>query len=141
MAYIGLSRGLSILKSPSDLLVKPIKPMTFSIEKLGEIDTTIGQWCLARVPPELKSKIDHDYEVDDQAITLFEVRPIWRGPPGEFTRAPFARFRCVKSSGIWKIYWRRQTGKWELYVPAPTAKNLTAALAIIEADHHGCFFG
>ena len=115
--------------------------MTFSIEKLGEIDTTVGQWCLARVPPDLKSKIDHDYEVDGQAITLFEVRPIWRGPPGEFTRAPFARFRYVKSSGIWKIYWRRQTGKWELYVSAPTAKNLTAALAIIEADHHGCFFG
>ncbi|MEY3698353.1 MAG: hypothetical protein RL631_1006 [Pseudomonadota bacterium] len=27
--------------------------MTFSIEQLGEIDKVIGQWCVARVPPEL----------------------------------------------------------------------------------------
>lgn len=47
--------------------------MTFSIEQLGEIDKVIGQWCLARVPPELKSQIDHDYEIDGQAVTLFEV--------------------------------------------------------------------
>lgn len=115
--------------------------MTFSTEELGVIDNIIGQWCLTRVPPKLKSKIDHDYEVDGQAVTLFEVRPVWRGPPGESTRNPFVRLRQAKSTGIWKIYWRRQTGKWELYAPAPTAKNLTVALAIVEADQHGCFFG
>jgi hypothetical protein len=79
--------------------------------------------------------------VDGQAVTLLEVRPMWRGPPGEFTLSPFARFRFVKSSSIWKIYWRRQTGNWDLYKPSPSAKNLTVALAIIEADHYGCFFG
>ena len=42
--------------------------MTFSIEQLGEIDKVIGQWCVARVPPELKSQIDHDYEIDGQAV-------------------------------------------------------------------------
>ena len=115
--------------------------MAFSIEQLGEIDKVIGQWCVARVSPELKSQIDHDYEIDGQAVTLFEVRPMWRGAPGELTRNPFVRFRQAKTTGIWKIYWRRQTGKWELYAPAPTAKNLTVALAIVEADQHGCFFG
>ena len=115
--------------------------MTFSIEQLGEIDRIIGQWCVLKVPPDIKNQIDHDYEVDGQAVTLLEVRPMWRGPPGEFTRSPFARFRFVKSSSIWKIYWRRQTGNWDLYKPSPSAKNLTVALAIIEADHYGCFFG
>lgn len=115
--------------------------MTFSIEQLGEIDNVVGKWCVARVPPELKSQIDHDYEIDGQAVTLFEVRPMWRGAPGEITRSPFVRLRQAKTTGIWKIYWRRQTGKWELYVPASTAKNLTVALAIVEADQYGCFFG
>ena len=115
--------------------------MAFSIEQLGEIDSVIGQWCVARVPPAIKNQIDHDYEVDGQAVTLLEVRPMWRGAPGEFTRSPFARFRYVRSSAIWKIYWRRQTGKWDLYKPSPSAKNLTVALAIIEVDHYGCFFG
>ena len=40
--------------------------MTFSIEQLGEIDNVVGKWCVARVPPELKSQIDHDYEIDGQ---------------------------------------------------------------------------
>ena len=115
--------------------------MTFSIEELGQIDSVIGQWCVARVPPEIKNQIDHDYEVDGQAVTLLEVRPMWRGPPGEFTRIPFVKLRFVKSSDIWKIYWRRQTGKWDSYRPSPTAKKLTVALAIIEADHYGCYFG
>ena len=53
--------------------------MTFSIEDLGDIDLTIGQWCLDKVPPELKKQVDHDYEVDGQSVTIFEVRPLWRG--------------------------------------------------------------
>ena len=74
--------------------------MAFSIEQLGEIDKVIGQWCVSRVPPELKSQIDHDYEIDGQAVTLFEVRPMWRGAPGELTRNPFVRFRQAKTTGI-----------------------------------------
>ena len=115
--------------------------MTFSIEQLGEIDSIIGLWCVRRVAPEIKNQIDHDYEVDGQAVTLLEVRPMWRGPAGEFTRTPFVKFRYVKASAIWKIYWWRQSGKWDLYAPSPSAKNLTVALAIIEADQYGCFFG
>jgi len=42
--------------------------MTFSIEQLGEIDNIVDKWCVARVPPELKSQIDHDY--DRQVGTL-----------------------------------------------------------------------
>ncbi|MEY3698352.1 MAG: hypothetical protein RL631_1005 [Pseudomonadota bacterium] len=66
---------------------------------------------------------------------------MWRGAPGKFTRSPFVRLRQAKTTGIWKIYWRRQTGKWELYAPASTAKNIMVAMAIIEADQYGCFFG
>ena len=115
--------------------------MAFSIEQLGEIDSVIGQWCVLRVPPKLKNQIDHDYEVDGQSVTLLEVRPLWRGPAGEFTRSPFVKLRYVKSGAIWKIYWRRQSGKWDLYAPSPSAKNITVAMAIIDADHHACFFG
>jgi len=32
--------------------------MTFSIQQLGEIDNVVGKWCVARLPPELKSQID-----------------------------------------------------------------------------------
>ena len=32
--------------------------MTFSMQQLGEIDNVVGKWCVARLPPELKSQID-----------------------------------------------------------------------------------
>ncbi len=123
------------------ILTPPLTIMTFSIEDLGDIDLTIGQWCLDKVPPELKKQVDHDYEVDGQSVTIFEVRPLWRGQPGQTTRRPFAKFRYVKSSELWHIYWMRQTGKWESYEPASAACGLEEALDIIELDTYGCFFG
>lgn len=115
--------------------------MAFSIEDLGDIDLIVGQWCLAKVPPELKKQVDYDYEVDSQSVTIFEVRPLWRGQPGEITRRPFAKFRYVKSSELWLIYWMRQTGKWASYEPASAACGLEEALDIMELDNYGCFFG
>jgi Protein of unknown function (DUF3024) len=115
--------------------------MAFSIEALGDIDLTIGQWCLDKVPPELKKQVDHDYEVDGQSVTIFEVRPLWRGQPGQTTRRPVAKIRYVKSSELWNIYWMRQNGKWESYEPASSACGLEEALDIIELDTYGCFLG
>ena len=115
--------------------------MAFSIDHLGDIDHIVGQWCLEKVPPELKKQIDHDYEVDGQSVTIFEVRPAWRGQPGEVMRRGFAKLRYVKSSELWHIYWMRQTGKWDLYEPASSACSLEEALTIIDTDTYGCFFG
>ena len=115
--------------------------MALSIETLADIDHLIGQWCLNRVPPHLKDQLDNDYEVQGQAVILVEVRPVWRGPPGEKTRRPYVKFRYYKSRNSWQIYWMRASGKWELYEPQPFARDLKHALAIIEADPYGCFFG
>ncbi len=46
--------------------------MAFSIEELGKIDHIVGDWCIRRVPPEIKNELDHDYEVDGQAVTLLK---------------------------------------------------------------------
>ncbi len=115
--------------------------MAFSIEELGKIDHLVGDWCLSRVPPEIKKDLDHDYEIDGQAVTLLEVRPLWRWPQGEFTRRLFAKFRYVKTSDLWQIYWMRASGKWQAYEPDPVARDLVEVLEIIEADRYGCFFG
>jgi len=115
--------------------------MAFNIQALGEIDTIVGQWCLCKVPPHLKQQIDYDYEVDGQAVSIFEVRPMWKGPPGATTRSPVARFRFVKASNSWRIYWMRQTGKWASYEPELFARDLQSCLKIIEVDKFGCFFG
>jgi hypothetical protein len=127
--------------SHGKILEPPLTIMAFSIEDLGDIDLTIGQWCLDKVPPEHKKQIDYDYEVDGQSVTIFEVRPLWRGQAGQTTRRPVVKFRYVKSSELWRIYWMRQNGKWESYEPASAACRLEEALDIIELDNYGCFFG
>ncbi len=50
--------------------------MAFSIEEISRIDNLVGDWCVQKVPPELKSKVDHDYETDGQAVTILEVQPL-----------------------------------------------------------------
>ena len=102
--------------------------MAFSIEKIGRIDHLVGDWCVQRVPAELKSKIDHDYEINGQAVTILEVRPLWRGKTGELTRRPFAKSRYVKTGGFWQLYWMRASGKWQTYRPEPIAKDLESVL-------------
>jgi hypothetical protein len=59
--------------------------MALDIQALREIDTIVGQWCLSKVPAHLKQQIDYDYEVDGQAVSIFEVWPIWKGAAGETT--------------------------------------------------------
>ena len=115
--------------------------MALSIEDIGEIDQVVGQWCLNRVPPQLKKSVDYDYEIDGQAVTFIEVRPAWKGSPGEVTRRPIARFRFVKVTGQWKIYWMRSSGKWQSYEPMLEAAELDDALMVLETDQYGCFFG
>ena len=49
--------------------------MTFSIEQLGEIDNVVGKWCVARVPPELKSQIDQVLFCHEQDRNFEQMRP------------------------------------------------------------------
>lgn len=115
--------------------------MSLTIETLGEIDRVVGQWCLGQVPVHIKHEVDYDYEVDGQSVLIFEVRPLWRGQPGEKTRRPLAKFRYFKLRNQWQIYWMRASDKWQIYEPQSTARNLETAMKIIASDQYGCFFG
>lgn len=115
--------------------------VSLSMEALGEIDRVMGQWCLSQVPVHIKHEVDYDYEVHGQSVLIFEVRPLWRGSPGEKTRRPFAKFRYFKARNQWQIYWMRASDKWQIYEPGNTARNLEICMKIIDSDPHGCFFG
>lgn len=53
----------------------------------------------------------------------------------------YAKIQNVKSKNIWKLYWKRASGKWELYVPFPKATHLEKLIEIINDDAQGCFYG
>ncbi|WP_118194807.1 DUF3024 domain-containing protein [Albibacterium indicum] len=89
---------------------------------------------------ELRKKIDFGYSWDGQIVLLFEIRPQWNNPI-EYRQYEFAKIRYVKSSKLWKLYWLRASGKWELYDPQPENVNLQVLLSEIKDDPHHCFFG
>ena len=88
----------------------------------------------------VRKKLDFGYSIDDQSVTLFEIRPDWMKP--EIMREhAFAKATYVKKSGMWRIYWLRANLKWYPYDPNPTVKSLKKFLEIVEKDEHHCFFG
>ena len=98
---------------------------------------------VARLRPdteEVRKKLDYGYNIENQTVYLFEIRPDWKN--SEIIRQlPFAKTTNVKSSDTWKIYWMRGNGKWYPYDPAPTVPSLKKFLEIVKSDEYHCFFG
>ncbi len=44
----------------------------------------------------------------------------------------------VKSSGLWKLYWKRADLKWHLYEAYPNLERMTDE---VDRDPNGCFWG
>ena len=81
-----------------------------------------------------------DYEIERQNVIIYEIRPAFMRE-GEFTKMPMAKLTYVSSRKIWKLYWKRASGKWEKYEPMDSAREISALVQEIEQDTHGCFFG
>lgn len=95
-----------------------------------------------RPPIEIRSKLDLGFSFEKNTFELFEVRPIWNSPDeNDYQKLPFAKFRYVKTQNVWKLYWKRASGKWESYEPLSEASNVDLILNCIEEDAFGCFYG
>jgi|ERR1017187_4312170 hypothetical protein len=68
---------------------------------------------------------------------LQEVRPHWR-KPGEVTKRPYAKLVFNASNGMWKVFWHRTNGDWNLLAGF---KVFDHALDYIKSNPNGCFFG
>ncbi len=93
-----------------------------------------------RPPAHLRDEVDLGYSFDNQVVEIFEIRERW-DKKSEKVRVPVAKTRWVKSKNLWKIYWMRGSGKWELYKPKEEVKNLAEVFRVISEDKHGCFWG
>lgn len=67
-----------------------------------------------RPPAELRKDIDLGYTFTKQKLELFEIRPRY-DDKSIIMHHPFAKAKFIRSQNIWKIYWRRASGKWDLY--------------------------
>ncbi|MDM1533696.1 DUF3024 domain-containing protein [Myroides marinus] len=90
--------------------------------------------------PEIRKKLDNDFDKEGNTYILLEVRPDWMDP-SIIRRHPFAKFKFIGTQKIWKLYWLRANGKWQLYDPLLEIKDLDQIFEEIKKDPYGCFFG
>ena len=93
-----------------------------------------------RPPKEIRNQVDIGYSFRDYVVQMYEIRPRWDNKDEKIT-IPIAKSRYYKSKNIWKIYWKRANGKWELYEPNEEVRDLAVYLNIVDEDTHGCFWG
>lgn len=94
-----------------------------------------------RPPVHIRSELDIGYRISGQSIEIFEIRPVWRGKPGELMEHSVAKTTFVRTQGIWKVYWQRADLKWHRYDPDAEVSNLEGFIAVVERDEYCCFYG
>lgn len=114
--------------------------MAFTDIDYQRIKKEVGGFCIKKTPAHLKDQLRYEYEVTNQNVIIYEVRPV-RYQKDEYTKLPMAKLTYVNSRKIWKLYWMRASGKWEKYEPMETATDLSALVRAIDKDSYGCFFG
>lgn len=105
-----------------------------------EIQLRIFVESIRPLDKKKRKLVDVGYSWDGQSAVLFEIRPQW-DDPSKKQQLKFAKIRYVKSSKLWKLYWMRTSGKWELYEPFPKSATLQKVLNEIKNDAYACFFG
>ena len=94
-----------------------------------------------RPPVHIRPELDIGYRISGQSVEIFEIRPAWRGKPGETMEQAVAKTTFVKTQGIWKIYWQRADLKWHRYEPDAEVPDLEAFIKVVERDEYCCFYG
>jgi hypothetical protein len=94
-----------------------------------------------RPPAHIRHEIDIAFRLSGQSVELFEIRPKWRGKPGETMEHSIAKAAYVGTRRHWRIYWMRQDLKWHSYEPAPSVNSIDAFCKVVDEDSHCCFFG
>ena len=114
--------------------------MAFGELELKQIERSVGELCRRHSPQEHAEQLRLVYEVEGHVVSVYEERAPWQGG-GEWTRSGIARFRLVRSKGVWQLYWMRSDPRWHLYDAGTMPTDLDALVAIVEADEFGAFFG
>ena len=116
--------------------------MAFSEFETKRLEKVVGSFIQKhRPPPHIRAELDLAFRISGQSVEIFEIRPRWRGAPGETMEHSVAKATYVRAQDSWKVYWQRADLKWHSYPDAPRVSSIERFLAIVAEDKHACFFG
>lgn len=93
-----------------------------------------------RPPVEVRDQLDLGFTFVENVLIIHEIRQRWNNPSEKYD-FPVAKAQFITSRNIWKLYWMRASGKWELYEPEPEVQTIERLLKIIDEDKFHCFWG
>ena len=114
--------------------------MAISEFEIKRFKKPVKAYCASKFSAHIRNELYLDYEIKDQSIILFTVRPRWDNPL-EISKGMIAKATYVKSTKKWNLYWQRSDLKWHKYLPESEVNSVEEFLKIVEADGHGCFYG
>lgn len=116
--------------------------MAFTEFEIAEHTAVIERvfWSKRRPAERIRHLMREGQCIVDQSIELFFVRPL-HFDPTRHTEEAIAKLTLVRTSGAWRIFWKRADGKWHRYEPVSEAPSLEAALRVVDEDANACFFG
>ncbi len=94
-----------------------------------------------RPPPHIRPQLDLGFRVSGQSVEIFEIRPVWRGAPGEKHESAVAKATYVRTRRRWRVLWQRRDLKWHRYDAMPEVASIEEFVALVHEGPHGCFFG
>jgi len=116
--------------------------MAFSDFELKRLEKIVGEFISQhRPPPHIRPKLDLAFRIKGQSVEIFEVRPRWRGAPGETMEHSVAKATYIRTQDLWRVFWMRADLKWHGYPPMPRVGSIERFLALVAEDKHACFFG
>ena len=95
---------------------------------------------MMRPPLHIRPKLDVGYSFEKYSLELFEIRPDWKDK-SVIRKHSFAKAKFIKSQNVWRIYWKRASGKWELYEEEPEVVDVTEFFRIVNEDKLNVFMG
>ena len=114
--------------------------MAFSEIELKKIEKFIGGLCQQKTPEEYKNELRFEYKIKAHDVTIYEIRPAW-DDPRKTIEMGIAKLKFIGTKKVWNLYWKRASGKWELYGPAKDNNDLASLIGVIQQDVNCCFFG
>ena len=90
------------------------------------------------MPEHIRHQLRYEHGIRGNAATIFEVRPMLGGRPGE-TRSKVAQIRYEDE--VFLLYCADRNARWHEFTPFEPTKSLDAVLAEINEDRTGIFFG
>ncbi len=105
-----------------------------------QVEAKLTKFCARKAPPEVSEQLRLVFKVQGDAVTLHEKRPAI-GVPGAWVETRVAKIRYDAKGRRWTLDSADRGGRWHAYKAAGPLPSLDAAIAEIDRDPTGIFWG